>query len=79
MGALTSHAMDTFAERRHTQIKEALERKMASADAPGNPGLFQCPHCPCPWQTGAMLMSAIVNFDGLLPVNLEDTLPRILL
>ena len=44
--ALTRHAMDTFEERRRTQIEEARERRKASADAPGNPGLFLCPHCP---------------------------------
>ena len=44
--ALTRHAMDTFEERRRTQIEEARERRKASADAPGNPGLFPCPHCP---------------------------------
>ena len=44
--ALTRHAMDTFEERRHTQMEEARERRKASADAPGNPGPFPCPHCP---------------------------------
>ena len=44
--ALTRHAMDTFEERRRTQIEEARERRKASADAPGNPDLFPCPHCP---------------------------------
>ena len=44
--ALTRHAMDTFEERRCTQIEEARERRKASSDAPGNPGLFPCPHCP---------------------------------
>ena len=44
--ALTRHAMDTFEETRRTQIEEARERRKASADAPGNPGLFPCPHCP---------------------------------
>ena len=42
----TRHAMDTFEERRRTQIEEARERRTASADAPSNPGLFPCPHCP---------------------------------
>ena len=36
--ALTRHAMDTFEERRRTQIEEARERRKASADAPGDPG-----------------------------------------
>ena len=36
--ALTRHAMDTFEERRCTQMEEARERRKASADAPGNPG-----------------------------------------
>ena len=44
--ALTRHAMDTFEERRRTQIEDARERRKASAVAPGNPGLFPCPHCP---------------------------------
>ena len=45
--ALTRHAMDTLEERRRTQIEEARERRKASADAPGNPGLFPCPAlCP---------------------------------
>ena len=44
--ALTRHAMDTFEERRRTQIEDARGRRKASADAPGNPGLFPCPHCP---------------------------------
>ena len=44
--ALTRHAMDTREERRRTQIAEAWERTRASADAPGNPGFFPCPHCP---------------------------------
>ena len=34
--ALTRRAMDTFEERRRTQIEEARERRKASADAPGN-------------------------------------------
>ena len=44
--ALTRHAMDTFEERPRTQIEEARERRKASADAPGNPDLFPCQHCP---------------------------------
>ena len=44
--ALTRHAMDTFEERCCTQIEEAWERRKASADTPGNPGLFPCLHCP---------------------------------
>ena len=44
--ALTRYAMDTFEERCRTQIKKAWERKKALANAPGNPGLFPCPHCP---------------------------------
>ena len=44
--ALTRHAMDTFKERRRTQNEEARERRKASADAPDNPGLVPCPHCP---------------------------------
>ena len=44
--ALTRHAMDTFEERRRAQTEEARERGKASVDAPGNPGLFPCPHCP---------------------------------
>ena len=43
--ALTRHAMDTFEGRRRTQIEEAEERRKASADATGNPGLFLCLHC----------------------------------
>ena len=44
--ALTRHAMDTFEERCCTQIEEARERRKASADAPNNPSLFPCQHCP---------------------------------
>ena len=44
--ALTRHAIDTLEERHSTQIEEARERRKASADAPGNPGFFPCPHCP---------------------------------
>ena len=44
--ALTRHAMDTFEQKRRMEIEEARERRKASADAPGNPGLFPCPHCP---------------------------------
>ena len=44
--ALTRHATDTIEERRRTQMEEARERRKASADAAGNPGLFPGPHCP---------------------------------
>ena len=44
--ALTRRATDTFEERRRTKIEEALERRKASADTPGSPGFFPCPHCP---------------------------------
>ena len=37
---------DTYEERHRTQIETAWERRKASADAPGNPGLFPYPHCP---------------------------------
>ena len=54
--ALTRHATDTFEERHGTQMEEARERRKASTDVPGNPGLFPCPHCSrtlqppsCPW------------------------------
>ena len=43
---LTRHVMATFEERRRTQIEEARERRNVSANAPGSPGLFPCPHCP---------------------------------
>ena len=78
--ALTRHAMDTFEEMRRTQIEEARERRKASADGPGNPGLFPCPHCPGPASLvsdstatsvspadGATLKTVFINFDGLLP------------
>ena len=42
--AFIRHAIDTFEERRRTQIEKVRERRKASADAPGN--LFPCPHCP---------------------------------
>ena len=44
--ALTRHATDTVEERRRTQLGEARERRKVSVDAPGNPGLFPCLHCP---------------------------------
>ena len=75
--ALIRHAMDTFDERRRTQIEEARERRKASADGPGNPGLFPCPHCPRTCKSGIELHShlrahdrlknVIIDFDGLLP------------
>ena len=42
--ALSRRETDTFEERRCTQIEEA--RKRRKADAPGDSGLFSCPHCP---------------------------------
>ena len=58
---LTRHAMDTFKERRRTQIEEARERRKASADAPDNPGLFPCPHCPRACKSRIGLHTAVQN------------------
>ena len=55
--ALIRRATDTFDERRRTQIEEARERRKASADAPGNPGLFPCQHCPRTCKSGIGLYS----------------------
>ena len=52
---LTRHAIDTFEERRRTQIEEAfLERRKVSAYASSNLRLFPCLHCPrtCKFRIG---------------------------
>ena len=77
---LTRHAIDTFEERRRTQIEKARERRKASADDLRQPRPLPMPALspdlhiynrtpqrpPCPWQTGETLKSVIIDFDGLL-------------
>ena len=60
--ALTRHTVDSFEERRRTQIKEARERRKASADARDNPSLFLSLHCPRTCKSGIGLHSHLCAY-----------------